>query len=53
MPKLLVIIAVIILVLWLLGLLFSFIGGPVLWLLLVVGLILLIIWLVQRLKIRR
>ena len=39
------IIAVIILVLWLLGLLFRFIIGPLLWVLLVGGIIVLIVWL--------
>ncbi len=39
------IIAVIILALWLLGLLFRFIVGPLLWVLLVIGVIVLIVWL--------
>jgi len=53
MLGLLLIIGVIILILWLAGLIFSFIGGPLLWILLVIGLILLIIWLVQRVRVRR
>jgi len=43
-------IALIILVLWLLGLLLGFIAGPFLWVLLVVGIILLIFWLVPRVR---
>ncbi len=43
-------IALIILVLWLLGLLIGFIAGPFLWVLLVIGIILLIIWLVPRVR---
>jgi hypothetical protein len=46
------IIAVIILILWLLGLVTNFMGGLI-YILLVVALILLIIWLVQRIKIRK
>lgn len=46
------IIAVIILILWLLGLVTHLLGGLV-YILLVVALILLIIWLVQRIKIRK
>lgn len=42
------IIAIIILVLWLLGLLIGFIAGPFLWVLLVIGIILLIVWVVRR-----
>ena len=49
----LVFIAVVILILWLLGLIFSFNGGPILWILFVIGLILLIVWLVQRVRTRR
>jgi len=41
-------IAVIILVLWLLGLLIGFIAGPFLWVLLVIGVVLLIFWVVRR-----
>ncbi|MFU8796278.1 MAG: DUF5670 family protein [Dehalococcoidia bacterium] len=41
-------IAIIILVLWLLGLLIGFIAGPFLWVLLVIGVILLIFWAVRR-----
>jgi len=41
-------IALIILVLWLLGLLIGFIAGPFLWVLLVIGIILLVFWLVRR-----
>jgi len=53
MLGLLVIIGVILLILWLLGLLIGFIGGPLLWILLVIGVILLIIWLVPRVRSRR
>lgn len=42
------VIAIIILVLWLLGLLIGFIAGPFLWVLLVIGIILLIVWVVRR-----
>ena len=52
MLGLLLIIGIIILILWLLGFIFSFISGPFLWILLVIGAILLIIWLVQRVRIR-
>jgi len=41
-------IAIIILVLWLLGLLIGFIAGPFLWVLLVIGVVLLIFWVVRR-----
>ena len=50
MVNLLVLIAIIILVLWLLGLVLHFLAGPILWILLVVGIIFLIIWLARRLK---
>jgi hypothetical protein len=50
MLNLLVIIGVILLILWLLGLLIGFIGGPFLWVLLVIGIILLIVWLVPRVR---
>jgi hypothetical protein len=53
MLGLLLIIGIIILILWLLGFLFSFISGPFLWIILVIGLILLIIWLLQRVRTRR
>ena len=46
-------IALILIVLWLLGLVFSFISGPILHVLLVIGIILLIVWLVQRGTFRR
>jgi len=46
-------IALILIVLWVLGLLFSFISGPILHVLLVIGIILLIVWLVQRGTFRR
>jgi hypothetical protein len=52
MLNLLVLIAIIILVLWLLGLVLHFLAGPILWLLLVIGIIFLIIWLAKRLKIK-
>ena len=41
-------IAIIILVLWLLGLIIGFITGPFLWVLLVIGVVLLIFWVVRR-----
>lgn len=46
------IIAVVLLILWLLGLLTHFMGGFIN-ILLVIGLILLIIWLVQRVRFKR
>lgn len=46
-------IALILIVLWLMGLVFSFISGPILHVLLVIGIILLIVWLVQRGTFRR
>jgi hypothetical protein len=52
MLNLLVLIAIIILVLWLLGLVLHFLAGPVLWILLIVGIIFLIAWLAKRLKIK-
>ena len=52
MLNLLVLIAIIILVLWLLGLVLHFLAGPILWLLLVIGIIFLIVWLAKRLKIK-
>jgi hypothetical protein len=53
MVNLLVIIAIILLVLWLLGLVLHFIAGPLLWILLVIGIIFLISWLVPRVRSRR
>ena len=50
MLNLLVIIAIILLVLWLLGLTLHFLAGPLLWILLVIGIIFLIIWLWRRVK---
>jgi hypothetical protein len=50
MLNLLVVIAVILLIVWLLGLLLHFIAGPFLWVLLVIGIILLIAWLVPRVR---
>ena len=50
MLSLLWIIAIIVLILWLLGLLLHFIAGPFLYILLVIGIILLIIWLVRRVR---
>ena len=50
MYNLLILIAIIILVLWLLGLLLHFLAGPILWILLVIGIIFLIVWLARRLK---
>jgi hypothetical protein len=52
MPNWLVVIAIILLVLWLLGLVTHFLGGLI-YILLVIALIMAIIWLVQRIKIRR
>ena len=45
MINLLWIIAIIILIVWLLGLVLNFIAGPLLWILLVIGIVFLIIWL--------
>jgi len=53
MLSLLWLVAVIVLVLWLLSLIFGFISGPFLHVLLVIGIIFLIIWLVQRGTFRR
>jgi len=53
MLRLLWIIAVIVLVVFLLGLVLHFIAGPFLWVLLAIGIILLIVWLVPRVRIRR
>ena len=53
MLSLLWIIAIVILILWLLGLVIGFITGPVLWVLLVIGIIFLIIWLARRMRTRR
>jgi hypothetical protein len=53
MLRLLWIVAIICLVLWLLSLVFGFISGPFLHVLLIVGIIFLIIWLVQRGTFRR
>ena len=50
MYNLLILIAIIILVLWLLGLLLHFLAGPILWILLVIGIIFLIVWLARRLR---
>jgi len=50
MINLLVIIAIILLILWLLGLTLHFLAGPLLWILLVVGIIFLIVWLWRRVK---
>jgi len=50
MYNLLILIAIIILVLWLLGLVLHFLAGPILWILLIIGIILLIGWLARRLK---
>ena len=52
MLNLLWIIAVIIVIVWLLGLVLNFISGPLLWILLVIGIIFLIIWLAQRVRTR-
>ena len=41
-------IALILIVLWVLGLIFKFIAGPILHVFLVIGIILIIVWLVQR-----
>jgi hypothetical protein len=51
MLNLLWIIAIILLILWLLGLVTHFLGGLI-YILLVIALIFLIIWLVQRVRIR-
>jgi len=53
MLGLLWLIAVILIVLWVLGMIFSFISGPFLHVLLVIGIIILIVWLVQRGTFRR
>ena len=50
MINLLVIIAIILLILWLLGLTLHFLAGPLLWILLVIGIIFLIVWLWRRVK---
>jgi hypothetical protein len=50
MLNLLVLIAVIILIIWLLGLILNFISGPILWILLIIGIVFLIAWLVPRLR---
>ena len=50
MVNLLVLIAIIILILWLLGLVLHFLAGPILWILLIIGIIFLIVWLARRLK---
>ena len=52
MLSVLLIIAIILLILWLLGLVAGFLTGPILWIILVIGIIFLIIWFVQRMKIR-
>ena len=53
MLNLLWVVAVVVLVLWLLSLVFGFISGPFLHVLLVIGIIFLIVWLVQRGTFRR
>lgn len=53
MLGLLWLIALILIVLWVLGMIFSFISGPFLHVLLVIGIIILIVWLVQRGTFRR
>jgi len=53
MLNLLVFIAIIVLIVWLLGLLLHFLAGPILWIILIIGIIFLIIWLVQRVRVRR
>jgi len=50
MLNLLVLIAVIILIIWLLGLVLNFLSGPILWILLIIGIVFLIAWLVPRLR---
>ncbi len=52
MPKWVWTVIIVLLVLWLLGLVTSFLGGLI-HILLVIALILLIIWLVQRVRIRK
>jgi len=47
------VIAIIVLIIFLLSLIFKFIAGPLLWILLVVAVVLLIIWLVYRVRFRR
>ena len=53
MLAILLIVGIVILILWVLGFVISFIAGPLLWILLVVGIIFLIIWLVPRVRSRR
>jgi hypothetical protein len=53
MLNLLWVVAIILLILFLLSLIFSFITGPFLYILLVIGIIFLIIWLVARVRFRR
>jgi hypothetical protein len=50
MLNLLVIIAIILLILWLLGITLHFLAGPLLWILLVIGIIFLIVWLARRVR---
>jgi hypothetical protein len=50
MLNLLVIIAVILLILWLLGITLHFLAGPLLWILLIVGIIFVIVWLMRRVR---
>ena len=50
MLNLLVIIAIILLILWLLGITLHFLAGPLLWILLIIGIIFLIMWLWRRVK---
>ena len=50
MFNLLVFIAIIILIIWLLGLLLHFLAGPFLWILLIIGIIFVIIWLVPTVR---
>jgi hypothetical protein len=50
MLNLLIIIAVILLILWLLGITLHFLAGPLLWILLIIGIIFLIVWLARRIR---
>jgi hypothetical protein len=50
MLNLLVIIAIILLILWLLGITLHFLAGPLLWILLIIGIIFLIMWLWRRVR---
>jgi hypothetical protein len=53
MLSILLFIASILVILWLVGLVTSFIAGPILWVLLVIGIIFFVIWVVQRGRIVR